>query len=338
MEEKARKLIEKWIAIQRFSTSFGNDLADKMEWLINEMRIVIGDDDYKKKINTLIAGSKQELSEYMQVTLLESGQVYAGSIAVSISGQGISPSKALIGRALNRVFGDSNYNLEDLFENTLRNIAQQSKAIIQRGFSEGRGLFELRKDFSELGNATRRSAEMIARTSVNAVSNQISMETFAANDDIVDRWIYSSVLDSRTSDFCKVYSGTVFKVGEGPVPPNHPNCRSQQLPVFVGETIEQAQNNYLQKPAVETEKGYEQGDNRTRNGRIRKPRKDNKLKGTTTLSQNYETWLRKQPAAYQKDILGESGYKSFKSGKSLKDVVSEKNSGIDLSYLKKSIG
>lgn len=43
------------------------------------------------------------------------------------------------------------------------------------------------------------------------------------------RWI--SVLDGRTSAICRSRHGRVYRYGEGPLPPAHPNCRSTTEPV-----------------------------------------------------------------------------------------------------------
>lgn len=73
---------------------------------------------------------------------------------------------------------------------------------------------------------SRRSAEMVARTAVNHVSNAAHMETIDTNKHLFPYYRWVSVLDGRTSPICRERSGQVYKTGEGPVPPGHPNCRS----------------------------------------------------------------------------------------------------------------
>lgn len=66
----------------------------------------------------------------------------------------------------------------------------------------------------------------IVRTSMQHVNNSARQVIWAENDDIVIGYRWVSTLDDRTSDVCQDLDGEVFKVGEGPVPPAHPNCRS----------------------------------------------------------------------------------------------------------------
>lgn len=45
-------------------------------------------------------------------------------------------------------------------------------------------------------------------------------------------WV--SILDSRTTNYCKSQDGKTFKIGQGPRPPAHYNCRSITMPVGKG--------------------------------------------------------------------------------------------------------
>ena len=60
--------------------------------------------------------------------------------------------------------------------------------------------------------------------------------------DFSDHYIWKSVLDSRTSDICRSRSNNIYEVGKGPLPPAHPNCRSNTIPLIVGIQAETAKN------------------------------------------------------------------------------------------------
>lgn len=66
----------------------------------------------------------------------------------------------------------------------------------------------------------------VVRTSMQHVNNSARQVVWADNEDIVIGYRWVSTLDDRTSDVCQDLDGEVFKVGEGPIPPAHPNCRS----------------------------------------------------------------------------------------------------------------
>src|SRR5690606_14033941 len=70
---------------------------------------------------------------------------------------------------------------------------------------------------------TSRHAETVVRTAVAHVGTVARSETYARNADIIKGEQWSSTLDQRTSSVCRSLDGRVFKLGEGPMPPAHPN-------------------------------------------------------------------------------------------------------------------
>ena len=51
----------------------------------------------------------------------------------------------------------------------------------------------------------------IVRTSVNQVQNSVNQETYAANQNVTQRYEYVATLDSRTSAICGRLDGRTFK-------------------------------------------------------------------------------------------------------------------------------
>jgi len=86
----------------------------------------------------------------------------------------------------------------------------------------------------------RRSAERLVRTATTHVAARARLESYRTSPNI-DRYEWSSVLDSRTSVVCAGRDGNVYPLDKGPLPPAHPNCRSTINPVFVGEGPAQRQ-------------------------------------------------------------------------------------------------
>jgi len=72
----------------------------------------------------------------------------------------------------------------------------------------------------------------LVRTAINHTSARAKEALFQANADIVERYKWVSTLDGRTSDICKSLDGKTWKVGNGPLPPAHFNCRSTVIPVL----------------------------------------------------------------------------------------------------------
>jgi SPP1 gp7 family putative phage head morphogenesis protein len=89
----------------------------------------------------------------------------------------------------------------------------------------------------------RQSAEMLARTAINAVANQSRLEMFQANADVLDGVQWLATLDHRTCPICGAFDGKIWtqdtllnKSHEIKVPPIHPNCRCMLTPhIDVGD-------------------------------------------------------------------------------------------------------
>lgn len=81
-----------------------------------------------------------------------------------------------------------------------------------------------------------KQTKTVVRTSMQHVNSSARQVVWAENDDVVIGYRWVSTLDSRTSEICQDLDGEVFKTGEGPLPPAHPNCRSTTVaeldPVF----------------------------------------------------------------------------------------------------------
>jgi len=77
----------------------------------------------------------------------------------------------------------------------------------------------------------------IVRTTVNQVQTMASQEVYAANQDVTQRYEYVATLDSKTTALCGSLDGKTFKYGEGPMPPQHFNCRSTTVPVIDDEDL-----------------------------------------------------------------------------------------------------
>ena len=132
---------------------------------------------------------------------------------------------------------------------------------------------------------TTRNASAITRTAVQHVSSIARMKTWEANQAVVDGYRWVSTLDGRTTAQCRTLDGKNFDVGSGPMPPIHIGCRS----TTVAELREDLA--FL-------------SEGRTRSS------KD----GYVNANETYYSWLKKQPAAFQNDVLGKTRAKLFRDG------------------------
>jgi SPP1 gp7 family putative phage head morphogenesis protein len=138
---------------------------------------------------------------------------------------------------------------------------------------------------------TRRDAETVVRTAISHTANHTRQKFYEQNNDLVKGWTFLATLDSRTSITCASLSGTKWPVGEGPMPPRHPNCRSTSTPILrswkeLGIDMEEL--------PVSTRSSM-----------------DGQLPADITFTK----WLRGKPASIQDEILGATRGKLFRANK-----------------------
>lgn len=137
---------------------------------------------------------------------------------------------------------------------------------------------------------TRHHAESVVRTAVNHVTTRAREAVYQENRAVKGvQWV--STLDSRTSVTCMSLDGRVFAAGRGPRPPAHIRCRSTTVPV-----LKSWRELGIKLPEAPTG---------TRAS----------LDGQVAGDIAYPDWLRRQPAAFQDDVLGPKRAKLFRSGK-----------------------
>ncbi|HEY0915882.1 MAG TPA: phage minor head protein [Solimonas sp.] len=152
----------------------------------------------------------------------------------------------------------------------------------------------------------RRGAAAMVRTAVNHVGSAAREALALDNEDILKGERWTSVLDARTTAICRARDGEVFPVGKGPKPPAHIGCRSVRTPVL------QDDFGFLSE------------------GRTRASQ-DGPVSGQET----YQSWLKRQPAAFQDEVLGNAKGALFRrGGLTLDRFVSRSGDELTLDQLK----
>ena len=195
---------------------------------------------------------------------------------------------------LNRAIRDSIVN-GDTTDEIVRKIRGSRKS----GYSDG------------ILHVSRRSAQQLARTATNHVSNVARQQTWASSS-VVKGWVFHAVMDMRTSTPCAARSGNIYPVGEGPIPPQHRNCRSQAIPI--------------------TKSYRELGLNKDEIDPGTQATMDGQVPGDITFAQ----WLKKKGNTAQDTILGPTRAKWFREGKlTLSDLVKGDGTQLTLEQLRK---
>jgi len=81
-------------------------------------------------------------------------------------------------------------------------------------------------------NSNKNQLETISRTTTSHILNNTRIETYIKND--IEKVIYSTIADKKRSKICKDLNGLIQFANDPKIinPPQHPNCRSFQMPYF----------------------------------------------------------------------------------------------------------
>jgi len=141
-------------------------------------------------------------------------------------GTGIMPvfsklNDKTINKILNTKFLGKNYS--DRIWRNRDKLAKELKGILAEAVTTGQSQTKTAKLVRERYGIKRYEASRLIQTETTRFNDLATEEIY--NDIGIDKWIYVATLDSRTSEQCREHDGTISKVGEGPVIPNHVNCR-----------------------------------------------------------------------------------------------------------------
>lgn len=160
---------------------------------------------------------------------------------------------------------------------------------------------------------SRRGAEMLAETATSYVVNHARAAFVLANPDLIREEIWVSVLDSKTSETCLFRAGERYDAGVGPYPPAHPRCRSERHPVI-----------YSTAAARSVARSGLRREMRGKSER-EKRRALRALIGPAPAATDAESFLRRQSAAFQEEMLGKRRAALWRGGKvPLKSFIDER--------------
>jgi len=169
-------------------------------------------------------------------------------------------------------------------------------------------------------NASTREATALVRTSVQSVANDIRLETYMANTDVIESLMVLVTLDARTSDICRARGARPDEwtlpdfepVGSsgnymGP-PPWHFNCRSSLVPNTKSWAELQAQGGASTATRQQKSIARKLDNNAPKAARA-------SMNGQVAKGMGYTQWLKTQPKSVQLEVLGPTRQKLWKQGK-----------------------
>ena len=186
---------------------------------------------------------------------------------------------------------------QTLFDSQLR-----LQASLARALTTGEGMAAAVRRIERQNQdirMTRSKLTTLVRTEIQTASNMAAQASYRANVDVVKAVQYLAALDSRTCMICAPLHNTVYPLTPqghpGPTLPQHPRCRCFYVPV--------------------TRSFQELGLSRTEAA---------EMTGKQVKDRSYPAWFNRQSAAQQKEILGATRYKLWRSGRvSLEDLAQD---------------
>lgn len=181
--------------------------------------------------------------------------------------------------------------------------------------------------------ATKRQAEALVRTSVQAVANATRDEFYRANSDIVNAIQWVSTLDSRTTHICMALSGKLWTtethnpVGHSlpyPGPTAHWNCRSTQVAVIKSwEELVKGQDEAELDDEFKKQLRA-QGFDEAAIAQIKRNTRAS-MDGQVAKDLTFDAWLKSKPPEFQDRMLGKGKGRLFRDGKiTLTDLVDQR--------------
>lgn len=183
-------------------------------------------------------------------------------------------------------------------------------------------------------NMARRQAEALVRTSVQTISNQVMLETYKANDDVIRGVEAIATLDNRTTPICIARDRAAWNLATGEAlpestisepfpgpPPWHWRCRTVLVPIVKSweELVKEASGQTFKFSKVPLDVRASMDGQVTSMGKT-----------------TYEGWLKTKSEKFARSVLGDGKYDLWSSGKiQLGQLISPAGEPLSLDALKK---
>jgi len=190
------------------------------------------------------------------------------------------------------------------FKRLERQAARTVLGLVSRASSSGWSTDRLAGEVAAAAGANEYDARRIARTELQRVANTAKRRCFEAFSDVIAAEEWQAAWEGTCPE-CGALDGRRFKLGTAPALPVHPHCACTLSPV----------------PRTWRELGIDLDEvpvpGRTLAGYKKRP-----------AGETWRTWIRTQPAAYRKRILGPGRYALLKSGKVTIDQLRAPGGGV----------
>jgi len=249
---------------------------------------------FAKELNSSITNSVKEFSTsqldfhsdnlYKEVRkFYEVRRPRTRELLAEIAGPGMKGERSLSG------------NIRNISAGELVRIQSKVKA----GLANNKSPNEIISDVMKTTKLTEHQASTVTRTAITSTQSAALDRVMQNNKDIIKGYMFTAILDSRTSPICSHHNGKVYDADDNRYrPPLHWRCRSSMIPVLKSkEELASADSARLKKREVAK-------------------LDPSKASGLPPKREAFGDWLRRQKMDIQSKLLGgEDQANLFREGK-----------------------
>lgn len=264
-------------------------------------------DDYMKEFGSILNSGGADLAAYESEWMMKTvTAVASGYEATVLKGSEIY-ARAMSQPIVGYLFKDT---MTEFSDNTKRRLMASIRSGITNGDTNNQ-LVKAVVGTKQFGwkDGTLNQLRIAAERTIRTVRNHIAVEAYDSAYEAlgIERVIFQSVIDGRTSLICSHHSGEIYnRKDPHPVPPLHPNCRSVLVPYDEKFTLGM-------QPTVRVNKD---GDKFKPAGKLSQKKRDELgyEVGQVQAGTSYGEWFARQDASFQRDYLGKSRYELYSKG------------------------
>jgi SPP1 gp7 family putative phage head morphogenesis protein len=206
-------------------------------------------------------------------------------------------------------------NLQNISSGELVRIQSKVKAGLAKGLTQK----DIISDVLKTTKITEQQAKTLTRTSITSTQSAALNKVMDSNKELLTGYMFTAILDSRTSPICSHHNGKVYSIDDKSyLPPLHWNCRSSMIPVVASkEELLKRDTSRLKKSVI-------------------KNKDEINLNGRPAKTKSFGEWLKTQSMSIQSKMLGsDEAANLFRQGKvKANEFVTPKGKGLTIQALR----
>ena len=300
------------IFVQRYAAGREREAAAVIEKLINTVNSRLASDitdfsrgrleailfDLEQYAKATLAGytatTVEEALKFAQYEIGFNERLLKQNISASLTIPAPNQVSAAMFSSVMQVEPKRGYTIEQALRMFDGKKSAQIVDTIRSGVILGDTRQQVTSSLMQLKGLQKQQAATLTRTITNHVSTESRSLFMSENEDVLEGYEWVATLDSKTSLLCASRDGTVYPLTDDPIrspkPPAHFSCRSTIVPK-VKDEFDLTGGRVGVRPAIGAD-GVEQ------------------VRGST----DYQSWLTRQPKAFQIEVLGKDRAELFRKG------------------------